>query len=54
MNRGWYRDRLGGVTVATARELEDAAQRKQGWALIAGGAGAALAIGGVLRYALAD
>jgi hypothetical protein len=88
VNRGWYRDRLGGalvagatlgfagggflwmsarsdvdranqrgtdgVTLAEARDLEDAAARKQRWALVAGGTGAALLVGGVLRYALAD
>lgn len=43
-----------GVTLAAARALEDAASRKQRWALVAGGAGTALLIGGVLRYALAD
>jgi hypothetical protein len=88
VNRGWYRDRVGGalvagaalgfagggalwlsarsdidranqrgtdgVTLAEAHDREDAASRKQRWSLVAGSAGAALLIGGVLRYALAD
>jgi hypothetical protein len=44
----------GGVTLDEARDLEASADRKRQWAMIAGGAGAALLAGGALRYALAD
>jgi hypothetical protein len=44
----------GGVTLGEARALEDTAARKQRWALVAGGAGTALLVGGVLRSARAD
>ncbi|HUQ06041.1 MAG TPA: hypothetical protein VM261_26240 [Kofleriaceae bacterium] len=88
VNRGWYRDRIGGalvagatvgfagggvlwlsartdvsranrrgadgVTLDEARDLEASADRKQRWAMIAGGVGGALLVGGVLRYTLAD